>query len=309
MKMIGEWLEWCGLLHCYSIPPAVPKTAKLRCAPAAALRRYEPSAPKPCQSQSHTKMQLIFCFAAKFTASPAQSKNKVNHKDLTVPVAATINHRLRPQQIAQARTACTKLPQRPHLLKHFQVFAVSCILVLLAARQASLEMNMSIIRIPFSPVRCKRSLAKNTHSPYSPSALSLVDELALFAAPAVFESVNLLKPKNSRPLQSNSRCQVFRVPALRFCCGFWAQQETTHDSQTQTLKPRSHYGLRLPQHRHAMKNLWNVFTPCTPEKRKHTDKSLRTASTSNFCCAASSSRFWISTWHAGFSGFWHCNKK
>jgi hypothetical protein len=95
------------------------------------------------------------------------------------------------------------------------------------------------VQVELFPIfsRCKRFLhGKNTHAPSS-STLSLVDELALFAAPAVFEIVNLLKLKNSPALQSNSRFQVSRVPALRFCCGFWARQKTTHHSQTQTLKP------------------------------------------------------------------------
>lgn len=75
-KMVGvEWLECCGLPHCYSMPGRL-RMAKLRRAPAAALRRYEPFPPKPCQSQSHTKLQLVFLFAAKFTPSPAQSNKQ-----------------------------------------------------------------------------------------------------------------------------------------------------------------------------------------------------------------------------------------
>ena len=72
----GLQTECCGWPHCYSMPQAGFEWPSRR-APAAALRRYEPFPPKPCQSQSHTKLQLFFfLFAAKFTPSPAQSNKQ-----------------------------------------------------------------------------------------------------------------------------------------------------------------------------------------------------------------------------------------
>ena len=111
------------------------------------------------QAMSITKPQkvaVVFFVCSKVHTQPSTIQQTNLIEDLTVPVAATNNIRLRPQQIARAR---------PHLLKHFQLFAVSCLLVLpLKGKHMNCFPFSPDANAPFMGKKYSRSFFFNTKS-------------------------------------------------------------------------------------------------------------------------------------------------
>lgn len=117
---------WCGMIGMLWITtllqharPASNGQAQTRtCRCSSQIRAFSSQA-MPITKPHKVAVGFFVCSKVHTQPSTIQQTNLI--EDLTVPVAATNNIRLCPQQIPCAR---------PHLLKHFQLFAVSCLLVL-----------------------------------------------------------------------------------------------------------------------------------------------------------------------------------